>query len=271
MFPSHLTFLDHTWFVNVVVVLPCSALLKWTAPLSQQRETEKRNQDLMTSGHLLIKHDSVWKITGDKVRAWDFLTRNILSVLHLHFLPGPGYTSFHPPVIPVPKAHLQAMLMQTASLEASYAKIIAPLEYNELISFQTTAAWQGERKISLSAVKQRAARKGLTCKMRELHTDRLKTLQHHMQSLLRSTEIVMSVKHRIAHTGTNSSLNKKSKLSQFGVCPRKLNHISTSYARRDEDLQSWKAVFEIRTKPSVLYKAWAVCHLFLYYTPVIYC
>lgn len=140
MFLSHLTFLNHIWFINVVVVLPCSVLLKCIAPLGQQRETRKRNRDLVTSGHLLIKHDSVWKITGDKVRAQDYLTRNILSVLHLHFLPEPGYTSFHPPVIPVPKVHLQAMLMQTTSLEASYAKIIAPLEYNDLISFQTTAA-----------------------------------------------------------------------------------------------------------------------------------
>ena len=48
MFSSHLTFLNHVCFINVVVVLPCSALLKCTAPLSQQRETRKRSQHLVT-------------------------------------------------------------------------------------------------------------------------------------------------------------------------------------------------------------------------------
>ena len=76
-----------------------------------------------------------------------------------------------------------------------------------------------KEKNSVSAVKQGAARKGLTCKMRKLHIDRLETLQHYIQSFHRSTEILMSVKYRTACARTISSLNKKCKLSEFGVYP----------------------------------------------------
>lgn len=56
----------------------------------------------------------------------------------------------------------------------------------------------------------------------------------------------MSVKYKIACARTISSLNKKCKLSHFGVYPHKLNHI---LHHMHEHLQLLKAVFEIRTKP----------------------
>lgn len=90
------------------------------------------------------------------------------------------------------------------------------------------ATYKGKK--SLLAVKQGAARKGLTCKMKKLHTDRLETPQHYIQSLHRRTEIQMSVKYKTACARTISSLNKKCKLSHFGVYPPQIKSYLTSYA-----------------------------------------